>query len=456
MQFRLYDQEENGSPVGGLISTTVPITDGLFIVNLDFGDVFTGDALWLDVGVRCPGESVFTGFDRQALTASPYALFARSAGALHGNPVTTTAPMEGEVLEWDGDEWAPAAIEHPRLSEVSNGVLSNEFDRSWDIETPVSIPDTGTAVASLVVADNGTLLSVQTTVTIAHPHSQTLQITLKFFPSGEVEPAVELTLFEGEDYVGDCPTLPAPANCDDPDDAYCQVTGFVWPTVDQPASGSFDDFLGLDPTGNWELWVTDSCETYPGAADEGTQYINEFRIDYLLFADDHVTVNGSAHISDSLTISGTLNGGTPWTSANDGHNSGLDADTVDTVHAISFQREYYDGYLAAGNSVSIEIPHYAPFTLQLASGWPDDGGVAFVQGFENDRTVAITFIAYNGNGTSQTGGAECHESSTTTLLQFGVGEFIYQVKCPGEASGAHNLVLTAQAGGVELKYRLIY
>lgn len=123
-----------------------------------------------------------------------------------------------------------------------------------------------------------------------------------------------------------------------------------------------------------------------------------------------------------------------------------------------YERAYLEGTitLIQGTSVIIEIPNWYPFTLQLGSGWPGEGGVAFVTGMENDRVIAITYIAYNGDGTSQSGGAECVESTTTTLLTFGNGNYTYQVKCPGEASGAHNLVLSANALGVELRYKLIY
>ncbi|MFL7792274.1 MAG: tail fiber domain-containing protein [Anaerolineae bacterium] len=76
MDFRLYDDVGGGgSQVGSSIVTTVPITDGLFTVNLDFGTVFTGTALWLEVAVQCPGDASFTTLSpRQALTPAPYAL----------------------------------------------------------------------------------------------------------------------------------------------------------------------------------------------------------------------------------------------------------------------------------------------------------------------------------------------------------------------------------------------
>jgi hypothetical protein len=63
--------------VGPPITTTVPITDGLFTVSLDFGDeVFTGDARWIEIAVRCPaGSGDYSPLTpRQALTPAPYAL----------------------------------------------------------------------------------------------------------------------------------------------------------------------------------------------------------------------------------------------------------------------------------------------------------------------------------------------------------------------------------------------
>jgi hypothetical protein len=146
--------------------------------------------------------------------------------------------------------------------------------------------------------------------------------------------------------------------------------------------------------------------------------------------------------------------GTAWTSANQGAGSGLDADQLDGFHAGSFPRKYYEGTLSANTTTSIDIPHYTLFTLQLSSGWPGDGGLAFILGFENDSKIGITYTKYNGDGTGAAGGAEGDEGTTTTLVQFGQGSYIYKVKCPGETNSPHNLVLTAT--GVELRYRLIY
>ncbi len=82
-EFKLYDALSGGSQVGGTLTIApggLHVTNGLFTVQLDFGDVFDGTALYLEVGVR-PGFSVngypFTALvPRTPLTATPYAVYA--------------------------------------------------------------------------------------------------------------------------------------------------------------------------------------------------------------------------------------------------------------------------------------------------------------------------------------------------------------------------------------------
>lgn len=178
-------------------------------------------------------------------------------------------------------------------------------------------------------------------------------------------------------------------------------------------------------------------------------------------ADGNVT---SAKIADGAIVNADISGaaninpdkisGTAWTATNDGSGSLLDADWLDGKDSSQFQQTVYYHILEAGYNVTITIPNCIPFTLQLSSLSPEVGGVAFVQGFESSWYIGITYIKYNGDGTSGYGGAEGHESSTTTLLTFGSGSYTYTVECPGEATGDHNLVLTASGHG--LIYRLIY
>jgi hypothetical protein len=76
--FTLYDDPSTGNQVGPAVTVEdKAVVDGLFSVQLDFGDVF-GEALYLAIGVR-PGSSTgahTTLSPRQELTAAPYALYA--------------------------------------------------------------------------------------------------------------------------------------------------------------------------------------------------------------------------------------------------------------------------------------------------------------------------------------------------------------------------------------------
>jgi len=91
----------------------VTMADGFFTVQLDFGDVFTGEALWLEIALR-PGESVepyTTLVPRQPLTASPYALHARTAENSLGALSCTT----NQIARFDGQNWVCATDQSAAL-----------------------------------------------------------------------------------------------------------------------------------------------------------------------------------------------------------------------------------------------------------------------------------------------------------------------------------------------------
>ena len=87
--FKLYNALSGGALVGSTVTKNdVTVTTGLFTVQLDFGSVFDGTALYLEIGVR-PGASTgaYTALTpRQALTATPYAL-----GLLPGARINTSS-----------------------------------------------------------------------------------------------------------------------------------------------------------------------------------------------------------------------------------------------------------------------------------------------------------------------------------------------------------------------------
>jgi len=81
-EFKLYDALSSGSQVGGTVPKgDVIVTGGLFTVQLDFGNVFDGTAIFLDIGVRAGASTgAYTALTpRQALTATPFANYASKA-----------------------------------------------------------------------------------------------------------------------------------------------------------------------------------------------------------------------------------------------------------------------------------------------------------------------------------------------------------------------------------------
>jgi hypothetical protein len=83
LTFGLWDTTTGGTKIGPTLTNTVTISDGLFTSQLDFGtNVFSGRAVWLELGVRTNGSS--GGFSlltpRQQVLPAPYAVYSLEAG----------------------------------------------------------------------------------------------------------------------------------------------------------------------------------------------------------------------------------------------------------------------------------------------------------------------------------------------------------------------------------------
>jgi hypothetical protein len=141
----LHDDPEAGAQVGPTVSTTVTVVDGLFTTELDFGSVFNGAPLWLEIGVRPAGQTEphTPLLPRQRLTPVPYAVYASLAASasweglvdlpsgfadnvdddteyLAGSGLDLTGTTfalsttyqlpqtcaTGETVKWDGSSWA--------------------------------------------------------------------------------------------------------------------------------------------------------------------------------------------------------------------------------------------------------------------------------------------------------------------------------------------------------------
>ena len=84
--FKLYDTNVGGSKAANDVNVAdVDVIDGYFTVELDFGSVYDGNGVWLEIGVR-PGDledpNVYTTLSpRQRITPTPYASYAKTAGS---------------------------------------------------------------------------------------------------------------------------------------------------------------------------------------------------------------------------------------------------------------------------------------------------------------------------------------------------------------------------------------
>lgn len=130
--FAIYDAASGGSPLAGPITNSVVgVTNGLFTTTLDFGSsLFTGAALWLEIGVRTNGAGPFTVLEpRQPLTPSPYALYAHNAGVA----LTAQSAAPGAI---DNLSLAAGAVTTEKIADgaigptdLSPAVASNTFWR---------------------------------------------------------------------------------------------------------------------------------------------------------------------------------------------------------------------------------------------------------------------------------------------------------------------------------------
>lgn len=87
LRFELYDAASEGTQWGNaLTNSATGITNGSFTVTLDFGNQFPGANRWLEIGVRTNGATAFvTLAPRQAITPTPYSIYAASASNVNGS-----------------------------------------------------------------------------------------------------------------------------------------------------------------------------------------------------------------------------------------------------------------------------------------------------------------------------------------------------------------------------------
>ena len=167
-QFKLYDANEAGMQKG----ITVPIgeldvIDGYFTVGLDFGSgVFTGDARWLEIGVR-PGDSgsnYTTLSPRQKVVPTPYSLYAKIAGYAKTAGHAETAGYAGTAGHAETADSVPDGITGSGTANyitkfLSSSTIGNSviYELSGNIGIGTTSPDAKLTVNGAILRDGSTM-----------------------------------------------------------------------------------------------------------------------------------------------------------------------------------------------------------------------------------------------------------------------------------------------------------
>jgi hypothetical protein len=173
-RFRLDNDVAGDVILGTVFTNAIPVTNGLFTTTIDFGaGILTGSNYWLEVDVRTNNTVNYTGLTPlQALTPTPYAVFANTAsnvsgtvsaaqlngfianGNLPANPVfsgtVTAGSLSGNganLTSLNANNLSSGTVPLAQLS----GITSNQLDAAtWQLAT--NLNGGNAALASNVVS----------------------------------------------------------------------------------------------------------------------------------------------------------------------------------------------------------------------------------------------------------------------------------------------------------------
>ncbi len=178
LEFKLFDSGAGGGQVGTTQDRTVTVANGLFTVNLDFGDVFANAPLWLEVSARPAGVGGYTAFARQQLLPTPFAGNADKVDNLHGSQFMrsdTDTGTTGSVTVAGATTLNGATTINNTLA-VSGASTLNSLGVTLDTTIGGALTVTGdTALSTLGASGLATLESL--TVTHAAAVGGTLGVT---------------------------------------------------------------------------------------------------------------------------------------------------------------------------------------------------------------------------------------------------------------------------------------
>lgn len=105
MRFTLWDAAAAGTQQGATYTppTQVPVSEGVFAVEVDFGNQFKGEARWLQTEAKCADDADYTALPRQPLTAVPYAISLLPGAVIDGigpHGLTVNTPNGNAIVAY--------------------------------------------------------------------------------------------------------------------------------------------------------------------------------------------------------------------------------------------------------------------------------------------------------------------------------------------------------------------
>lgn len=190
LRFAVCDAASGGNVVSGVVTNSATsVTNGLFVVTLDFGSgILTGANRWLEIAVRTNGGGGFaTLTPRQALTPSPYAITANSASNLLG--VIPASQLGGTLPS------AQLAGVYSNGLTLNNG--ANVFDGTF-YGNFLGLSFIGGSFSGQFVGDGGSLINLNAS-----------QLTAGTIPTTRLAPNVALLNVSNPSPASSKPPIPA-------------------------------------------------------------------------------------------------------------------------------------------------------------------------------------------------------------------------------------------------------
>ena len=442
-RFSLWDDDDVGSQVGSTVEVTgKDVEGGLFTVQLDFGSLFDGTALWLEVEVKCSGDAGYVGLDpRQPLTAAPYTLHALNAELLDGQEAADFWNLAGNTGTSPAD-FLGTTDSQPLLFKTNNAeAMRIQTDGDVSIGTTASagvLHVAGSSVPdALVVKDNGNVgfgtdnpYEAQVQIVNQDPAAGS-DSSLKIGGYNTTSSTAYNARLALRSSVGGAATLSFHDQL--------QGTKVVFRKAPSLVSGAWFEVIN-------EHDVAADQMVYKFYNSGASSNANDRMVVMVPLGVGHenpsaaLDVVGDAEIDGDLALTGQLNGGTAWTSANDGAGSGLDADMLDGLHAGELARIGRYAIPSGGGMVAIPFPHYNIFQVTIGEAHASPTKVAWMSGIENDGNLA--WLAIDSNGVVSTG--TCDLDNTTQILAMGAS---ITLSCPGNG----NLELTLTSSTEEMR-----